>query len=140
MARSRITEDQVKDQDFASEIEMLEHVSTVSGSLRSYLDDNFVKTDGSRGFISTVSGVTPIEPYHLSTKFYVDSVTVSGANSFVGLNDTPSSYTGKAGYVLIVSSVENSVEFAAPGSFNIDGGYANTVYGGTPAIDGGNAT
>lgn len=40
----------------------------------------YVLVDGSRGFTSTVSGVSPLEDYHLATKGYVDSITVSGGN------------------------------------------------------------
>jgi len=37
-----------------------------------------VPRDGSRGFTSTVSGVDPVQDYHLTTKQYVDDVTLSG--------------------------------------------------------------
>ena len=40
----------------------------------------YVPRDGTRGFTSTVSGVYPIEDYHLSTKIYMDDqiTTLSG--------------------------------------------------------------
>lgn len=72
MARSRITEEQVLDSEFASEVEMREYVSTVSGSLYTYINDYYVKTDGTKGFSGVVSGVDPVEDGHLSTKYYVD--------------------------------------------------------------------
>jgi hypothetical protein len=40
--------------------------------------DGYVLVDGSRGFTSTISGVEPLQPFHLATKWYVDNVTVSG--------------------------------------------------------------
>jgi hypothetical protein len=45
------------------------------GQLTGLEDDDhpqYVPRDGSRGFTSTVSGVEPIEDYHLTTKRYVD--------------------------------------------------------------------
>ena len=38
----------------------------------------YVLADGSRGFTSTVSGVDPTSSYHLATKDYVDTLTISG--------------------------------------------------------------
>lgn len=49
-----------------------------------YVNKIIVCEDG--GFVTTVSGVNPTEPYHLTTKAYVDSLTPSG--TFVGLTDT----------------------------------------------------
>ena len=45
------------------------------GSIAGLGDDDhtqYILVDGSRGFTSTVSGVTPLEDYHLATKAYVD--------------------------------------------------------------------
>jgi len=65
-------------------------VATLSGSIvldhggLTGLDDDdhtqYVPTDGSRGFTNTVSGVDPIQLYHLATKNYIDTelATVSG--------------------------------------------------------------
>jgi hypothetical protein len=65
-------------------------VATLSGSIvldhggLTGLDDDdhtqYVPTDGSRGFTSTVSGIDPIQDYHLATKSYLDDAlaTVSG--------------------------------------------------------------
>jgi len=51
------------------------------GSLAGLGDDDhtqYVLTNGSRGFTSTVSGVDPTQGYELATKNYVDGFTVSG--------------------------------------------------------------
>ena len=90
--------------------------------------------------ISTViSGVMPTQPYHLTPRFYVDQAVSSGVGTFIGLTDTPVTYSGAAGYVVAVNVLENAVEFIQPGSFNVDGGFANSIYGGVPLIDGGGA-
>jgi hypothetical protein len=105
-------------------------------------DDSFIEWDesGNQLEISTVvSGVDPTQDWHLTTKQYVDNLVVSGSNTFIALTDTPTTYSGYAGYVVAVNSGENAVEFVAPGSYNVDGGFANSVYGGIPALDGGNA-
>jgi len=50
------------------------------GDLTGLDDDDhlhYILVDGSRGFTSTVSGVYPVEDYHLVTKNYVDA-TISG--------------------------------------------------------------
>jgi hypothetical protein len=104
----------------------------------------FWSGDNSELTITTVvSGVDPTAPGHLTTKFYVDTAlaTISGggSNEFTGLTDTPSDYTNSAGYVVSVNSSEDGLEFTSPGSYNIDGGFANSVYGGVPALDGGAA-
>jgi len=51
------------------------------GTLDGLDDDDhiyYVPTDGSRGFTNTVSGVYPVQDYHLATKFYVDETVASG--------------------------------------------------------------
>lgn len=48
---------------------------TDHGSLTGLLDDDhpqYILVDGTRGFTGTVSGVDPTQPYHLTTKQYVD--------------------------------------------------------------------
>ena len=53
-------------------------LTTDHGELTGLLDDDhtqYVPTDGSRGFTSTVSGVTPVQDNDLVTKDYVDSKT-----------------------------------------------------------------
>lgn len=53
------------------------------GGLTGLGDDDhvqYVLVDGSRGFTNTVSGVDPTQPYHLTTKNYIDTelATISG--------------------------------------------------------------
>lgn len=59
-----------------SEIDALEAAAiTDHGALTGLGDDDhtqYILVDGSRGFTNTVSGVTPVEDYHLATKAYVD--------------------------------------------------------------------
>jgi hypothetical protein len=73
-----------------------DEVGTASGTLQTQIDyysdhgnliglgdddhQYYVPRDGTRGFTSTVSGVYPIEDYHLATKFYADELvaTISG--------------------------------------------------------------
>jgi hypothetical protein len=105
-------------------------------------DDAFIEWDeaGNQLEVSTVvSGVMPTQPYHLTPRFYVDQVVSSGVGTFIALTDTPTTYSGYAGYVVAVTDAEDAVEFIQPGSFNVDGGFANSVYGGVPLIDGGGA-
>jgi len=81
-----------------------DEISTLSGTipydhgaLTGLLDDDhpqYVPTDGSRGFTSTVSGVDPTQDYHLTTKSYVDNEinTLSGTipydhGDLTGLSD-----------------------------------------------------
>ena len=66
------------------------------GSLTGLTDDDhpqYILVDGSRGFTSTVSGVYPIEDYHLVTKEYVDNIVCSGVGGgavTLITNETPS--------------------------------------------------
>jgi hypothetical protein len=65
-------------------------IATLSGSmvldhggLTGLGDDDhtqYVPTNGSRGFTSTVSGIDPVQSYDLATKFYIDNelATISG--------------------------------------------------------------
>jgi hypothetical protein len=72
-------------------------IATTSGSLQTQIDGltldhggltglgdddhtQYILVDGSRGFTSTVSGVDPTQPYHLTTKNYLDTelATISG--------------------------------------------------------------
>jgi hypothetical protein len=72
-------------------------IATTSGSLQTQIDGltldhggltglgdddhtQYILVDGSRGFTSTVSGVDPTQPYHLTTKNYIDTelATISG--------------------------------------------------------------
>jgi hypothetical protein len=62
---------------------------TISHSSLLNLDSDdhlqYVPRDGSRGFTSTVSGVYPVEDYHLATKFYVDEHAPSAEQILFGL-------------------------------------------------------
>ena len=59
---------------------------------------------------TTISGVDPIQDYHLTTKYYVDQNRV---DNFLGLTDTPSTYSGANGYYLrVTESGTLSVEFS----------------------------
>jgi len=72
---------------------------------------------GGRTFTNPISGVDPTLSNHLSTKNYVDSKTYS----FLGLTDTPDSYSGLAGRGLRINGSENAIEFyAISGSSNTD--------------------
>jgi hypothetical protein len=57
----------------------------------------------------TISGVDPVLPGHLVTKRYLENNT---AIDFLELTDTPTTYSGNAGYVLRVNDAEDGVEFA----------------------------
>lgn len=46
----------------------------------------------------------------------------SGVTNFLQLNDTPSSFTGKSGYVLRINSSESGIELVDPSSVNTGGG------------------
>lgn len=64
-----------------SEISSLPPPITDHGGLSGLGDDDhpqYILVDGSRGFTSTVSGVSPTEDYHLATKSYVDGAVTSG--------------------------------------------------------------
>jgi hypothetical protein len=73
----------------------------------------YVPTDGSRGFTATVSGVYPVENYHLVTKDYVDGAVtaVSGSHGdLVGLEDDDHLQyiltTGARGFTGTVSGID----------------------------------
>jgi hypothetical protein len=88
----------------------------------------------------TISGVDPLYPGHLVTKRYVDAITISGGvnsgvNSLIELIDTPITYSNKSGYLVTVNQAENALEFTSPGLYNMDGGFASSIYGGN--VDGG---
>jgi hypothetical protein len=73
----------IQDYDLATKKYVDDEIATLSGSivldhggLTGLADDDhlqYVPTDGSRGFTSTVSGVDPVQDYDLATKSYVDS-------------------------------------------------------------------
>jgi len=113
MARSRLNETQVKDEDFLSE----EEAATLSGHLQSQIDNHahneYITTDGDRGFTSTVSGVDPTESYHLATKNYVDNNTSEPSSKSWTI--ITSNYTASTGdNLLIDSSISGSFTVILP--------------------------
>lgn len=75
--------DPVQDYQLTTRFYVDQEIDTLSGTipyehgqLQGLGDDDhliYVPRDGTRGFTATVSGVTPTEDYHLTTKQYVDS-------------------------------------------------------------------
>ena len=65
--------------------------------------------------------------------------TGSGVTSFLALTDTPNSYVGAAGYVVTVNSSSSGLEFSPANTvlYNLDGGYADSIYGGITNFDAG---
>jgi len=77
----------------------LEFSSISHSTLGGIGDDDhlqYVPTNGSRGFTSTVSGVYPAQDYDLSTKQYIDDNLY-----FTSLQDTPSVYSGTQLYARV---------------------------------------
>ncbi|GAH02787.1 unnamed protein product, partial [marine sediment metagenome] len=67
-------------------------VITDHGLLTGLGDDDhtqYVPTDASRGFTSTVSGIDPVEDYHLATKTYVDVATTHSGVGRAGQHVIP---------------------------------------------------
>lgn len=82
-------------------------VVTDHDALQGLLDDDhpqYILVDGSRGFTSTVSGIYPVERYHLTTKEYVDDTIISDYDVTTGIigvitNETPSGTLDKSNTV-----------------------------------------
>jgi hypothetical protein len=53
----------------------------------------YILVDGTRGFTDTVSGVNPIEDYHLTTRWYVDDTINTAIGTFTGCEFETSSET-----------------------------------------------
>ena len=81
------------------------------------MDDDhpqYVPTDGSRGFTSTVSGVDPIKSYHLATKTYVDQSginrhgrkSIDNGASFIVVNFSDLGHTNYT----VNTTLENTVD------------------------------
>lgn len=96
----------------------------VLGGLGADDHPQYILADGSRGFISTVSGVDPSQDYHLTTKQYVDSAitTATGAlttnhGELTGLTDDD-----HLQYILIDGSRDftSTVEYSSHPTFTID--------------------
>jgi len=103
------------DHDLLTNFASNEHFTEASidhGNITGLGDDDhtqYVPADGSRGFTATVSGVDPTQDYHLTTKGYVDSVSVDKVQSGrIGLsvNDTSKAVSfatfGDTNYVISV--------------------------------------
>jgi len=101
-----------------------DEIATLSGTIPyehdqlTGLDDDdhimYVPTDGSRGFTSTVSGIDPVEDYHLATKFYVDQGGVDRHGRYSIANDVCTftvtfSGIGHTNYT-ITSDLENTTD------------------------------
>jgi hypothetical protein len=61
----------------------------------------------------TISGVTPTQDSHLTTKQYVDDKVASA--TFIELTDTPTTYSGFANYVVKVNATGDALDFVEPG-------------------------
>lgn len=109
-------------------------VDTISGSLQIQIttysdhgnlsglgdDDHtqYILTDGSRGFTSTVSGVDPVQDYHLATKYYVDETLTSGVGRAgqYSISDATEKFTVNLVQPLdtinyyVVASIENTTD------------------------------
>ena len=90
------------DHDLLTNFAADEHFTVASidhGNITGLGDDDhtqYVPADGSRGFTATVSGVDPTQDYHLTTKGYVDSVSVDKVQSdriALSINDTDKDVT-----------------------------------------------
>jgi ribosome-binding factor A len=90
--------DPTQDYHLATKFYVDDEIATLSGSiildhgsLLGLLDDDhpqYILTDGSRGFTSTVSGVDPTQDYHLATKAYVDAGGMDRHGRYAIANDT----------------------------------------------------
>lgn len=81
MARSQLTENQVKDSDFLSEDE---HTALSHSELS--------RVDGTRPFTSTVSGIYPTVSGHLANKGYVDDAIYSNLLSYYTKTDSDNKF------------------------------------------------
>ena len=116
-----------RDGDWAPMGEGIDH-----GDLIGLDDDDhtyYVPTDGSRGFTSTVSGVYPVEDYHLVTKEYVDA-TITGSVGLIShsdltdlSNDDHLQYVprdGSRGFTSTVSGVDPTASYHLTTKFYVD--------------------
>lgn len=100
--------------------------------------------DGELRLNHTLSGIAPINSWHLTTKQYVDALvsTISGAvggETILIFDDMPTTYSGQAGKALVVNDSETGLVFDYPDFGYIDGGSAVTIYVSSMIIDGGSA-
>jgi len=86
-------------------------VSGDHGLLTGLTDDDhiqYVPTDASRGFTSTVSGIDPTEDYHLATKSYIDD------KDFLKLPASPAVNQTANGFIVSMTVDVNSQGFGTP--------------------------
>jgi hypothetical protein len=125
-----------KDDEWAPMGEGIDH-----GDLVGLEDDDhiyYVPTDGSRGFTSTVSGIDPVEDYHLTTKWYVDDAiaNISGVSvdhgTLTGLDDDDHTQytltTGARGFTGTVSGIDPTESYHLTTRWYVDG-EINTLSG-----------
>jgi hypothetical protein len=125
-----------------------QEIATLSGSivldhgnLTGLGDDDhtqYILVDGSRGFTSTVSGVTPVQDFHLATKWYIDNelATLSGGivqnhGNLLGLDqDDHTQYIlvdGSRGFTSTVSGVDPTQGFHLTTKDYVDTEITNNV-------------
>jgi len=115
----------------------------------------YVPTDGSRGFTSTVSGVYPVQPYHLVTREYIDGlpigdnvVSISGTQTITGdktFDNTLTTFLGDVFFDGITITMSGTtLETEAGAIFNYDStstinnaGDTNYTDGSTISYEGG---
>lgn len=81
-------------------------------------------TDLIPSFTSTTSGIVPLSGGGTVNFLRADGTWAAppggtGSTTFVGLTDTPSSYTGAAGYMVLVNSTPNALIFQNPSTYNL---------------------
>ncbi|KKN52731.1 hypothetical protein LCGC14_0609680 [marine sediment metagenome] len=94
-----------------SEIFLIESLIVHYNGLRQNLTEDYTEESDNQSFItvfSPVSGDELIVDYLISADGVVGS---GGADSFLGLNDTPDSYVGESGKAPLVLSTEDGLDF-----------------------------
>jgi len=122
----------------------------------------YIRVDGFRAFTSTIAGVDPTEDTHLVTRGYlttqlsgaiISGVGVTDHGALTGLTDDDHTqysmvdgtraFTSTVGGITPVADTDLTTKAyvdANAGASNLDGGVADTNYGGTTSLDGGDAT
>lgn len=104
------------------------------GNLLGLLDDDhpqYVPTDGSRGFTSTVSGIDPTQDYHLATKWYVDDAIATATGTLTGdhgdlnglLDDDHPQYVptdASRGFTNTVSGIDPTADYHLATKYYVD--------------------
>jgi hypothetical protein len=105
----------------------LEFITVSHDDLDDLLNDvhtQYMPTDASRAFTQPVSGQDPTLDNHLATKLYTDAASANALaqalaadiDTFTGLTDTPSGYSGKSLQLVRVNAGETALEFAPSGT------------------------